>query len=112
MANTSSAQKATRVIARRTEVNKARRTRMRTMVVKVEEAITSGDRNKAMEAMKRAARDSGIELRQSRLAVLGATGNIGATLALMMAPQVESTLLIVRDAQSPRDDLIRVWHAC
>jgi predicted amino acid dehydrogenase len=56
----------------------------------------------AMEAMKQAARDSGIELRQSRLAVLGATGNIGATLALMMAPQVESTLLIVRDAQSPR----------
>jgi len=54
MANTSSAQKATRVIARRTEVNKARRTRMRTMVVKVEEAITSGDRNKALAALKAA----------------------------------------------------------
>ena len=54
MANTSSAQKATRVIARRTEINKARRTRMRTMVVKVEEAITSGDRNKALAALKAA----------------------------------------------------------
>jgi small subunit ribosomal protein S20 len=54
MANTKSAQKATRVIARRTEVNKARRSRMRTMVVKVEEAIASGDRNKASAALKEA----------------------------------------------------------
>ena len=54
MANTSSAQKATRVIARRTEINKARRSRMRTMIVKVEEAITSGDRGKAAAALKEA----------------------------------------------------------
>jgi len=54
MANTSSAQKATRVIARRTEINKARRSRMRTMIVKVEEAISSGDRNKALAALKEA----------------------------------------------------------
>jgi small subunit ribosomal protein S20 len=54
MANTKSAQKATRVIARRTEVNKSRRTRMRTVVVKVEEAIASGDRNKAVAALKEA----------------------------------------------------------
>lgn len=67
--------------------------------------LTSGNSltvGMAMEAMKQAALDNGIELRKSRLAVLGATGNIGATLALMIAPQVESTLLIVRDAQSPR----------
>jgi acetylornithine/succinyldiaminopimelate/putrescine aminotransferase/predicted amino acid dehydrogenase len=67
--------------------------------------LTSGNSftvGMAIEAMKRAADESGIELRKSRLAVLGATGNIGATLALMMAPQVESTLLIVRDPQSPR----------
>ena len=38
MANTTSAKKATRKIARRTAVNKARRTRMRTFVRKVEEA--------------------------------------------------------------------------
>jgi predicted amino acid dehydrogenase len=67
--------------------------------------LTSGNSltvGMAVEAMKQAARDSGIELGKSRLAVLGATGNIGATVALMMAPLVESTLLIVRDPSSPR----------
>ena len=54
MANTSSARKAARKIARRTEVNKARRSRMRGELRKVEEAIASGDRNKALEAMKSA----------------------------------------------------------
>jgi small subunit ribosomal protein S20 len=43
MANTSSAKKATRKIAARTEVNKARRSRMRTFVRKLEEAIAAGD---------------------------------------------------------------------
>jgi small subunit ribosomal protein S20 len=54
MANTSSARKAARKIARRTEVNKARRSRMRSTLRTVEEAISSGDRNKALEAMKNA----------------------------------------------------------
>ena len=54
MANTSSARKAARKIARRTEINKARRSRMRGALRKVEEAIASGDRNKALEAMKNA----------------------------------------------------------
>ena len=54
MANTSSARKAARKIARRTEINKARRTRVRAPIRKVEEAIASGDRNKALEAMKEA----------------------------------------------------------
>ncbi len=54
MANTTSARKATRKIARRTKINQARRSRMRNAVRKVEEAITAGDRNKAMEAMKAA----------------------------------------------------------
>jgi small subunit ribosomal protein S20 len=54
MANTSSARKAARKIARRTVVNQARRTRMRSAVRKVEEAIAAGDRNKALEAMKQA----------------------------------------------------------
>lgn len=54
MANTSSARKAARKIARRTEVNKARRSRMRGELRKVDEAIASGDRNKALEAMKNA----------------------------------------------------------
>ncbi|HME28827.1 MAG TPA: 30S ribosomal protein S20 [Pseudolabrys sp.] len=52
MANTKSARKATRVIARRTEVNKARRSLVRNTVRKVEEAIQSGDRNAALAALK------------------------------------------------------------
>src|SRR4029078_13434870 len=54
MANTSSAKKAACKIARRTEINKARRSRMRSPLRGVEEAIPSGDRNKALEAMKNA----------------------------------------------------------
>lgn len=54
MANTTSAKKATRKIARRTEVNKARRSRMRTFVRKVEDAIASGDKAAALEALKAA----------------------------------------------------------
>jgi small subunit ribosomal protein S20 len=54
MANTTSARKAARKIARRTEIYKARRSRMRGVLRKVEEAIASGDRNKALEAMKAA----------------------------------------------------------
>ena len=54
MANTTSARKAARKIARRTEVNKARRSRVRSSVRAVEEAITAGDHNKALEALKTA----------------------------------------------------------
>ncbi|HEX3441109.1 MAG TPA: 30S ribosomal protein S20 [Pseudolabrys sp.] len=54
MANTKSARKATRVIARRTEVNKARRSVLRSSVRKVEEAITTGDRTAAAAALKAA----------------------------------------------------------
>ncbi|MDC7788463.1 30S ribosomal protein S20 [Rhodoplanes sp. TEM] len=51
MANTTSAKKATRKIARRTEVNKARRSRMRTFVRKVEDALASGDKAAATAAL-------------------------------------------------------------
>ena len=51
MANTSSAKKATRKIAARTEVNKARRSRARTFLRKVEEAITGGDKAVAAAAL-------------------------------------------------------------
>jgi small subunit ribosomal protein S20 len=54
MANTTSAKKATRKIARRTIVNKARRTQMRSAVRNVEEAIKSGDRDAALKAMAHA----------------------------------------------------------
>jgi len=52
MANTSSAKKATRKIERRTEVNRARRSRMRTFVKKLEDALKSGDKVAATEAFK------------------------------------------------------------
>ena len=54
MANTSSAKKATRVIARRTEINKSRRSRLRTTLGKVEEAFATGDKAKAAAALKEA----------------------------------------------------------
>lgn len=54
MANTKSAKKAARVAEKRTEVNKARRSRVRTYVRKVEEAIASGDKAAAEVALKTA----------------------------------------------------------
>ncbi|NWG24856.1 MAG: 30S ribosomal protein S20 [Pseudorhodoplanes sp.] len=54
MANTKSARKAARVTARRTEINKRRRSQMRGAIRKVEEAITRGDKNAALAAMKAA----------------------------------------------------------
>ncbi|MEJ6781817.1 MULTISPECIES: 30S ribosomal protein S20 [Phyllobacteriaceae] len=50
MANTSSAKKATRKIAARTAVNKNRRSRVRTYLRKVEEALASGDKAAAQAA--------------------------------------------------------------
>lgn len=54
MANTKSAKKAVRVIARRTEVNKSRRSRMRTFIRKLEEAIADGNQKEASEALRKA----------------------------------------------------------
>lgn len=54
MANTPSAKKAVRKIAARTEVNKARRSRVRTFIRKVEEAIAGGDKDAANAALKAA----------------------------------------------------------
>ncbi len=54
MANTTSAKKATRKIARRTAINRNRRSRMRTFVKKVEEAIRAGDKDTAAAALKAA----------------------------------------------------------
>lgn len=50
MANTPGAKKAVRKIARRTEVNKARRSRVRTFLRQFDEAITAGDADKAKAA--------------------------------------------------------------
>jgi small subunit ribosomal protein S20 len=54
MANTKSARKATRQIARRTEINKVRRSNLRNSMRKVEEAIGTGDAAVAAEALKAA----------------------------------------------------------
>jgi small subunit ribosomal protein S20 len=54
MANTTSAKKAARKIERRTAINKARRSRVRTFIRKVEEAIASGDKAAAEAALRAA----------------------------------------------------------
>lgn len=52
MANTPSARKRVRQIARRTATNKARISRIRTFTKKVETAIAAGDATAAREALK------------------------------------------------------------
>jgi small subunit ribosomal protein S20 len=54
MANSPQAKKRARQNERRTEVNKARRSRIRTHLRKVEEAIASGDKDAAAAALKAA----------------------------------------------------------
>jgi small subunit ribosomal protein S20 len=54
MANTKSAKKAVRQIARRTEANKARRSHMRSSIRKVEEAIATGNQEAAKAALREA----------------------------------------------------------
>jgi len=51
MANTKSAKKKTRVIARRTKINQHRRSLMRGHLRKVEQAIASGDHDAAKAAL-------------------------------------------------------------
>ena len=54
MANTKSAKKAIRQIARRTEINRDRRSRVRTFVRQVEEAIAKRDPEAARNALGKA----------------------------------------------------------
>lgn len=54
MANTKSAKKAARQAVRRAAINKSRRSALKTQVRRVEEAIASGDKSVALEAMKMA----------------------------------------------------------
>lgn len=51
MANTTSAQKAARQALRRTQVNKARLSRTKSFVRKVEEALATGDKEAAKQAL-------------------------------------------------------------
>jgi len=52
MANTKSAQKALRSSAAKNTVNSARKSRIRTFIKKVDDAIKVGDQSKAREAFK------------------------------------------------------------
>ena len=54
MANTKSAKKAARQTERRTAVNRVGRTRLKSSVRKVEEAIATGDKSAAAAALKEA----------------------------------------------------------
>jgi small subunit ribosomal protein S20 len=54
MANTPGAKKAIRVIARRTEVNASRRSRVRTFIRKFDEALSGGDADTAKAAFVKA----------------------------------------------------------
>lgn len=54
MANTVSAKKMTRKIAKRTAINRTRRSRMRTFIRNVEEAIASGNKDAAATALRAA----------------------------------------------------------
>ena len=68
-------------------------------------ALTSGNAltvGMGLNAIHRAARKKAIELSSVRLAVIGATGNIASTYALMIAPKVAGLVLVVRDLASPK----------
>jgi small subunit ribosomal protein S20 len=54
MANTKSAKKAARQAARRTEINKSRVSRARSAVREVEDAVKSGNKKAAKDALKAA----------------------------------------------------------
>ncbi|MGF1445719.1 MAG: 30S ribosomal protein S20 [Pikeienuella sp.] len=54
MANSPQARKRIRQIERRTAVNKSRKSRIRTFIRKVEEAIAGGNQPAALEALKAA----------------------------------------------------------
>ena len=54
MANTSSAKKNVRKMERKTAVNKARRSQVRTFLRRVEDALAAGDKAAATEALKAA----------------------------------------------------------
>lgn len=54
MANTSSAKKNVRKMARKTEVNRNRRSQVRSFLRRVEDAISAGDQSAANDALKKA----------------------------------------------------------
>jgi predicted amino acid dehydrogenase len=55
-----------------------------------------------LTVLQEAAKERGIVLGEARVAIVGATGNIGATYASMIAPEAGSVLLVARELASPR----------
>ena len=53
-------------------------------------------------ALEQEARAAGIDLRQAKVGVVGAGGNIASTYAQMIAPLVREIVLVGRDLESPR----------
>lgn len=54
MPNTKTAKRAARAIERRTEINKSRRSRVRTFIRRVNDAVASGDAEAAREELRKA----------------------------------------------------------
>jgi predicted amino acid dehydrogenase len=67
-------------------------------------ALTSGNSltvAMVVKCVERASRKMRIPLAQSSLAVVGASGNIGSTCALMLGPEFAAVYLVARCANSP-----------
>jgi small subunit ribosomal protein S20 len=103
MANTTSAKKMTRKIAKRTMVNRSRRSRMRTFLRKVEEAIAGGDQTVASQALRAAepelmrAAQKGIVHKNTRVAKSFAAGEPDPAARRLISPS-SARLLEARPA--------------
>jgi acetylornithine/succinyldiaminopimelate/putrescine aminotransferase/predicted amino acid dehydrogenase len=76
-----------------------RRVRTNGVALTTGNALTVG---MGVAALRAAAHAQGISLGTSRLAVIGATGNIGSTYAALMAPDVAEVVLVVRRRSTPK----------
>jgi acetylornithine/succinyldiaminopimelate/putrescine aminotransferase/predicted amino acid dehydrogenase len=68
-------------------------------------ALTSGNSltvGMGLNAIRQATEENGIRLSDVRIAIVGATGNIASTYAIMMAPEVAELVLVTRDLASPK----------
>ena len=101
MANTKSAKKMTRKIAKRTVVNRTRRSRMRTFVRKVEEAIATGDAATAAAAL-RTAEPEVMRAAQKGIVHRNTAARKVSRLATHPHCKVEISAIAVADAAPPR----------
>jgi len=102
MANTTSAKKATRKIARRTIINKSRRTQMRGAVRTVEEAIKSGDRDAALKAMARAEPELMQAAQRNIIHKNNASRKVSRLTHQIASSRSELTEKVIRQGSRPR----------